>query len=348
MEIGNWKLGGSSPILSVLLPVYNAAPTLSQAIRSLVRQTLREIEILAVDDGSEDGSPELLREWAGRDHRIKPLLHTHQGLIETLNAGLHVASGAFVARMDADDISHPRRLELQVGLFREDPSLNVVGCLVRSFPRRHVRRGFRIYEEWLNRLTAHEEIAREIFIESPLPHPSVMVRREELVDLGGYRDRGWPEDYDLWLRYHLAGKRFAKVERVLLLWRESEARLTRRDPRYSVENFLRAKAHYLAGGPLSGRSAIVWGAGKTGRRLSKHLLREDVEIMAFVDIDPAKIGRTLRGKEILSPDDLPERIQGPDVPLVLSAVSSRGARKLIRERLTELGLEEGTDFLCVA
>jgi len=336
------------PTVSVLLPVYNAGRTLTPAIRSLVRQTFEDIEILAVDDGSEDESARLLCEWARRDVRIRPLFRPHRGLIETLNAGLRVASGTFVARMDADDVSHPKRLELQVGLLRDDPSLSVVGCLVRSFPRRHVREGFRIYEEWLNRLTAHAEIAREVFIESPLPHPSVMVRREEVLDLGGYQERGWPEDYDLWLRYHLASRRFGKVERVLLLWREHGARLTRQDSRYSVENFLRAKAHYLARGPLSGRRAIVWGAGKTGRRLSKHLLREGVEIAVFVDIDPDKIGRTLRGREIVSPDDLPARVRGPEAPLILCSVSSRGARTLIRGRLAELGLSEGVDFLCVA
>lgn len=317
-------------------------------MRSLVRQTFEEIEILAVDDGSEDESARLLKEWARRDDRIRPLFRPHRGLIETLNVGLRAASGTFVARMDADDVSHPKRLELQVGLFRQDPSLSVVGCLVRSFPRRQVREGFRIYEEWLNRLTRHEEIAREMFIESPLPHPSVMVRREEVLDLGGYQERGWPEDYDLWLRYHRAGRRFAKVERVLLLWREGADRLTRQDARYSVENFLRAKAHYLARGPLSDRRAIVWGAGKTGRRLSKHLIREGVDIDLFVDIDPSKIGRTLRGKEIVSADDLALWVQGLEAPLVLCSVSSRGARALIRGRLAALGLSEGVDFLCVA
>jgi hypothetical protein len=191
-------------------------------------------------------------------------------------------------------------------------------------------------------------MVREIFIESPIPHPSVLVRRRDLEELGGYEDRGWPEDYDLWLRFYLEGKRFAKVPEVLYFWREHRTRLSRTDPRYSIENFLRAKAHYLARGPLQGRTALIWGAGRTGRRLSKHLLREDAQIAAFVDVDPEKIGRSLRGIPIYAASDLRARWDASSSPFLLSAVSSRQARALIRAYLRDMGLQEGRDFLCVA
>ena len=336
-----------TPTVSVLLPIHNAAETLDQAIRSVLRQTFGDFEVIAVDDGSEDESPEILRRWTERDRRIVPVFHERVGLIGALNAGLERAGGELVARMDADDVSHPRRLEQQVALMRAHTEVSVAGCLVRSFPKRCVREGFRIYEAWLNSLIAHEDIVREIFIESPLAHPSVLMRRTELLSLGGYEDRGWPEDYDLWLRYYIAGKRFAKVPEVLYFWRERENRLTRTDARYSVEHFLQAKAHYLAKGPLKGKEAvIIWGAGQTGRRLSKHLMREGVHLTAFVDIDPKKIGRTLRGVRIIAPGDLPSHRGSGS--FLLSAVSSRGARALIREWLRKMGWEEGRDFLCVA
>jgi len=336
-----------APTVSVLLPIYNAAGTLNPAMRSLLRQTFDDFEVIAVDDDSDDGSPNILKQWAKRDRRIKPIFHERVGLIGALNAGLMRAGGKFVARMDADDVSHPRRFELQVALMRAHPEVSVAGCLVRSFPKRSVREGFRIYEAWLNSLIAHEDMVREIFIESPLAHPSTMMRRTELIELGGYEDHGWPEDYDLWLRYHLAGKRFAKVPEVLYFWREHQDRLSRTDPRYAVERFLRAKAHYLAQRPLKGaESVIVWGAGQTGRRLSKHLLREGVRIAAFVDVDSRKIGRTLRGIPVIAPDDLAST-RG-SAGFLLSAVSSRGARALIRKWAREREWEEGRDFWCVA
>jgi len=207
--------------------------------------------------------------------------------------------------------------------------------------------GFRLYEEWLNSLVSHEQIRRERFIESPIAHPSVMIRREILAEIGGWRDPGWAEDYDLWLRCLQNGVVFDKIDRSLFFWREHGDRLTRTDSRYSVPNFLRCKAHYLARGPLaSATKTILWGAGQTGRRLSRFLRDEGVEIAAVVDIDPKKIGGTLRGIRVIGPDDLPANLT--DNSIVLAAVASRGARNLIRERLVELGLEEGKAFWCAA
>ena len=124
-------------------------------------------------------------------------------------------------------------------------------------------------------------------------------------------------------------------------------RLTRIDGRYSVENFLRCKARYLLSGPLAGVDrVVVWGAGQTGRRLSKHLLRGGAPLKYFVDIDPVKIGRTLRSVPIIGVGDLAPLLGEGTV--VLAAVASRGARALIRDQLDGLGLREGADYWCVA
>jgi hypothetical protein len=176
-----------------------------------------------------------------------------------------------------------------------------------------------------------------------------MIRREWLEQLGGYEEHGWAEDYDLWLRMYLAGAYFYKLPEVLLDWRESPHRLTRADSRYSLENFIQAKAHYLAHGPLAGRNAvIIWGAGMMGRRLSKHLQRQNVPLAAFIDIDPRKIGNTRRGLPILPPEGLLACWNSYTNPVVLAAVAARGARQLIRQRLQTYGLQEGQDWWSVA
>lgn len=337
----------SSPLVSVLLPVRDAAPYLATCLGSLERQTLADLEVVAVDDGSRDGSAELLDAWARRDARVRVLHREPAGLVASLNAGLVACRGAMVARMDADDVCHPRRLELQVSLLTERPDLGAVSCLVRHFPKRAVGEGSRLYEAWLNSLTDCEAIARERFVESPLAHPSAVLRRELLERLGGYREAGWPEDYDLWLRLLESGGRIAKVESLLYFWREHGDRLTRTDPRYSVESFLRCKAHFLLRGPLAGGApVVVWGAGQTGRRLARHLLSGGAPIVAFVDIDPAKIGRSRHGRPVVAADGLPQLLR--EGAVVLAAVASRGARELIRGRLNGLGLEEGAGFWCVA
>ncbi len=331
------------------MPCYNAAATLDEAVGSILDQTRKDIELIAVDDGSTDGSGHRLESWAKRDARVTVLLRSHEGLIVALNAGTAACQAPLVARMDADDRAHPERLEAQAAFLAALEEIAVVGCRVEGFPAGDVREGFRIYLEWLNHLETPQDIAREIFVESPLAHPSVMMRREWLDRVGGYQEHGWPEDYDLWLRLHLAGARFAKVARHLLAWREHPNRITRTDRRYSVENFLRAKAHYLVRGPLLGRdSVLVWGAGQMGRRLSKHLLREGAPVRAFVDIDPAKIGRTRRGAPVISPEGLPALWASMPRPVLLVAVGSRGARGLIRGQLTPMGWVEAQDWWAVA
>jgi glycosyltransferase involved in cell wall biosynthesis len=337
------------PDVSVLMPCYNTSATLEHALRSLTSQTLKDFELVAVDDGSTDDTPKILMDWAAVDSRLRVIRIEHRGIVTALNAGLEAVRSLYIARMDADDRSHPERLARQVAFLRAHPEIALVSCLVSGFPAEKLREGLRIYLDWLNILVEDADIQREIFVESPLPHPSVMLRKEWLEKIGGYQDRGWPEDYDLWMRLYLAGAHFAKLPEVLLDWRDDPNRLTRTDPRYSLENFLRLKAYYLSRGPLAGRDAVfIWGAGMIGRRLSKHLLRQGCPITAFFDIDPHKIGSTRRGLPVLPPEDFPKQWSRCHSPVVLAAVGARGARPLIRQRLNAFGLREGLDWWGVA
>ncbi len=336
----------SEPLVSVLLPVRDGLPFLRLAIASLARQTERRHEVVAVDDGSSDGSGAVLDEWAARDPRVRVLYRPAAGLVAALNAGLAVCRAPLVARLDADDACHPRRLERQLALLAAEPRVGVVSCLVRCVPRHRIATGFRLFEAWLNDLFDHEDIARERFVDAPVVHPSVVMRRDLLERHGGWRDCGWAEDHDLWLRLLQAGVGFAKVPEVLYFWRDHDDRLTRRDARYGKQRFLELKAHFLARGPLAGGvRTLVWGAGPTGRRLARTLAAEGVQVAAFVDIDPRKLGGAVRGAPVVSPAELSGLLQPGSV--VLAAVASRGARGLVRARLVQLGLTEGADFWCV-
>ena len=338
------------PAVSVLLPCYNAEHTLEETLTSLAEQTLPNFEVIAVDDGSTDNTLAILGDWAKRDSRFRTFSKPHTGIIPTANLGVRECRAPYVARLDADDRAHPKRLALQVEYLDTHPNVAAVGSLVKGFPAEDIEEGFQLYYQWLNSLVTHEDICREIFVESPLPNPSVTMRKSWFERVGGYQEHGWPEDYDLWLRMYLAGARFAKIPCVLLEWREHPHRVTHTDSRYSVKNFLRAKAHYLAKGPLQGRDAVfIWGAGMTGRRLSKHLIREEKQpVVAFVDIDPAKIGRTRRGRPIIAREELMDWWQRYDNPVLLSAVRARKASPLIREKLDEFGLIEGEDWWAAA
>jgi glycosyltransferase involved in cell wall biosynthesis len=333
------------PAVSVLLPCYNAAKTVDETIESLLRQTLMDFEIIAINDGSADTTLAKLKAWAAVDSRIRMLSQPHGGVIAASNIGLAACTAPYIARMDADDRADPERLDQQAAYLDAHPEVAAVSSLVKAFPDEDVREGYSIYIQWLNSLVTNKDIRREMFIESPLANPTIMMRSQWFEEMGGYHDYGWPEDYDLLLRMYLAGAKFAKVSQVLLEWRDHSERITRTDSRYSVENFLRAKAHYLARGPLKDRDAIiVWGAGMMGRRLSKHLQKNKLPLALFVDIDPKKIGRTRRGKPIIAPDDLLEWWGRYENPALLAAVGARGARELIRDRLVKMGLVEGQDW----
>jgi len=335
----------SRATISVLLPAFNAAGTIREALRSVVEQSLPPAEVIVVDDGSTDTTAAVVEEFAVHHRNVRLLRIPHQGIVAALNTGIEASSLPLIARMDADDISLPRRFELQAAFLEAHPDIQFCSGLVEFFPAEEMQDGMRRYQEWANTLVAHDEIAREIFVESPIPHPTVMMRRDTLLDLGGYRDRGWPEDYDLWLRAHEAGWRFGKVPEVVLRWRLGPDRLTLTDPRCSARNFLRAKAGFLARRlQRCRRPVVVRGAGRTGKLLTRELERHGLRVEAFMDIDPGKIGGRRLGRPVLGRDQL-DRHPGC---FVVVAVASLGARRIIRDEFTRMRLVEGKDFLCAA
>ena len=335
------------PRVSVLLPVRDAASTLAECLDSLKAQSLADHEVVAVDDGSRDASGEMLAERAAADPRLRVFRTPPEGIARALNRALAEARAPVVARMDADDVAHPERLLRQRRGLEADDSLDFLACRVerRAEPGVPVAGGMGDYVEWQNGLLDHESMARERFVESPLAHPSVAVRRETLRALGGWRDFEGPEDYELWLRAFEAGRRFAKLPQVLLTWRDRPDRLTRTDPRYSAARFLEVKLAALARGPLEGdRPAVVWGAGPVGKAWARALLAAGHRLAAFVEVDPRRIGSRLHGAPVLAVDE-GAALKGP---LHLAAVGQKGARGRIRAEAARHGLVEGQDLVAVA
>jgi glycosyltransferase involved in cell wall biosynthesis len=339
----------ADPAISVVLPVRDGAPTLERAVRSVLASTGPRLELICVDDGSSDETSAILGTWSRRDARVRVRTQPALGIVAALNAGLRAARAPLVARMDADDEMHPERLGAQAERLEAEPGLALVGCLVESFRDGGLLDGYRLYTEWVNGLVEPDEIAREAFIECPIPHPTWMLRRDVVLGLGGYRERGWPEDLELLYRLLAAGHRVAKVPRQLHRWRDHDLRLSRVDPRYGRESFARAKAHWIGRlHPMP--AAVVWGAGRTGRRFVRLLADEGLATEAMIDIRPERIGTCWRGIPIVSPASLAERTPAWRARglRVLAAVASRGARPEIRQALVEAGLAEGQDFWMVA
>lgn len=333
----------TTPRLSILLTVRNEERFLPAALASLQHQTLHDWELVAVNDGSSDATAALLDAAAARDPRIRVLHRPPIGLVAALNLGLTACQAPLVARMDGDDVCHPRRLAVEVDYLDAHAEVTLVACRVRHIPRQLLTDGMRAYESWQNSLFNHEEIVRDLYVESPFVHPSVIFRRDSVCAVGGYRDAGWPEDYDLWLRLARAGARFARVPEVLFFWRDRPERYTRTAPSSSLAAFRSCKTHHLRRTFLADTAAVtLWGAGSEGKAWRRTLLAEGITVRRWIEVDPRKLGQVIHGAPVVGI----EQLRPGDGPTLIT-VGAKGARAQIREFAAARGLSEGVDFLCV-
>ncbi len=332
------------PAVSILLPAYDAASTLPACLHSIARQTDPDWECVLVDDGSRDGTRTLAEAAARRDPRIAVVATEHRGLVAALDTGLARCRGELVARMDADDVMHRDRVGAQRRMLDARPELAGVGCRVRLFPRAPLTDGMRAYERWLNAIVEPADVRAEAFVECPIAHPTLMIRRAVLASFG-WRDAGWPEDYDLVLRLVARGAALANVPRRLLAWRDRRERLSRRDPRYSVASFTARKAAFLASGFLAAHDTyVLWGYGDTGRALARALAAHGKRPSHVVELHPGRIGNVIAGAPVIAPDALVRTIHRP----LLASVAGATARAEIRRALGARGYEELRDFVCAA
>ena len=332
----------ASPRVSVILPFFNAEQTLQRAIASIEEQTFRDWELIAFDDGSSDTSRRLANAAAAADARIRVIPSGHVGIVEALRRGCGEGRGEFLARMDADDVSLPERLERQLALMDAKPDAALCGARVRMTGER-IGPGRRRYEAWINALVSHEDMVRELFVECPIPHPSFLLRREAYEAVGGYEDHGWAEDYDLVMRLWQSGAHLAKEPAALLEWHEAPMRLSMRDARYSAERFRTLKRHYLTRTYLAGRPGFhQWGAGEVGKLWLREW--EGARPEAVVDINPRKIGRVIHDVPVIAPEALP----APGKSFVVVAVGAPSARDEIRAWLNPRGYRELEDYLFLA
>lgn len=208
------KDGTSRPKVSVLLAVHNGEQFVRPALASIYHQTYQDFEVVIVDDGSTDGTPEILRQM--KDSRTIIYRNAeNQGLTKSLNTGLRLCRGEYVARMDADDVSHPRRLEKQVQFLESHPEVALVGTSYYQIDAE----GTVIAP--IEVPADDSEIRERLREKNCFGHGTVIVRRDVLVACGGYDERYvCAQDYDLWLRI-AEGHRLANLREPLYYWRST-------------------------------------------------------------------------------------------------------------------------------
>ena len=220
-----------SPLISVLMPVYNAERYLAQAVASVLAQTLGDFEFIIINDGSTDRSEQILKDLAAKDSRIKLISRPNTGYVVALNEGLALARGEFIARMDADDVCFPKRFERQVKFLREHAAVVVVGGRTeiideagRIIIRPHVP---------LDNQTLQQALLEG---RTMIGHPTVMARRQTMLDCGGYDVNACPaEDLDMWLRIGEVGE-LANVPELILQYRQHAKSVSSKHHELQVRN----------------------------------------------------------------------------------------------------------------
>jgi len=338
------RMPADHPDISILLPCLNARATLASCLRSIERQTEPNFECILVDDGSTDRTAEVAQAFSRRDARFRYFPQPHRGLVASLLTGMRHCRAPLIARIDADDWMHRDRLKLQRAALEENPKLDAVGCHVRIFPRENLKDGRRNYESWLRSQQGPETIWRDRFIECPVAHPTLMIRRAALEE-HPYRDRGWPEDYDLLLRILRGGPKVGIVARRLVGWRDLPSRLSRTHQSYTQKRFTACRAWHLSTDFLGDRSRyVLWGHGRTGRALRKELLDLGHRPAFIVEVHPRRIGQNIAGAEVISPDALAKHRTFP----IIASVAGADPRREIRTLLDSMEFLEGEDYVVAA
>jgi glycosyltransferase involved in cell wall biosynthesis len=263
-------LSPPSPKISVLLPVYNAERHLALAVESILKQSYGDFECLALDDGSKDGSLDILRSFEKRDARVRVTSRENRGLVATLNELTEQASGAFFARMDSDDVARPDRFAVQVAFLEEHPdTVCVGGCHGMIDERGRFLTTLRVP------LTDADIQTKILRGHGAICHPTAMIRADALRKVGGYdSEMRHCEDLDLWLRLGEIGK-LANVQEVVLDYRLDSQSVSAQNWQEQRENGLVACQRAWKRRGIEGRyeAGQPWRPDGTRRGNSRHYLK---------------------------------------------------------------------------
>ncbi len=228
------------PALSVAMSVYNGAQFLAPAIESILAQSFTDFEFLILDDGSTDATPDIIRDFANRDSRIRPIIRENRGLIASLNQLLAEARAPVIARMDADDISKPDRFAKQLAFLAANPDHGVVG----SWSQDMDEHGAPYSAGGRDHPVTHEQFITNMRDGGPLfCHPAVMYRRDLVLAQGGYHAAfRHCEDLDLWLRL-ASVTHLANIPERLIRYRHYAGQVSKR---YATEQQIGAAIAYEA------------------------------------------------------------------------------------------------------
>ena len=338
-------------MLSVLLPVRDGAQTLDIALSSLEAQTVQPTECIVVDDGSTDGTREVLEGWQAKWPALRTVRTSGIGIGASLNLGLSQCRFPWIARMDADDRCHPERFERQLKAAAEDRSRALISCQVSHWCDDPSYLGMQRHIEWANTMVEHDALEQALWVDSPLPHPTWLVHQRALEAVGRYDSSlEVPEDYEWLHRFFEKARQDSSLrahkvgDEPLLDWADSSTRLTRTHGAYATNAFDFVKTRALARRfATKNREIFIFGLGPKAKALFP-LLNDALKIKAIVDVNPRHEGILYNGVEVWGAERWKNHPRS-SATLVLNCVGTPEARANCETACTEAGLKAGEGFI---
>jgi glycosyltransferase involved in cell wall biosynthesis len=328
--------------ISVLLPFCNPGSFFRDAVESVLLQLAPSFELILVNNNSDTGSLNYAESVAASDSRVKLIQETNQGIAFALNKGLRHCTGTYIARMDADDVCLPDRLQKQSDYLDRHPDTGMVSGLVRFIGDSETGQGMQHYVAQINSLISADDLYHHRFVESPFAHPSVMFRKSLIDQFGDYSTEKVPEDYELWLRWFSCGVRMEKIPVEVISWRDHPERASRNQISYSSESFDRVRLSYLVAElrkhPGNKMPLYIWGGGRLSRKKASILSGFGLQIDGYIDVYKE---RKINNSTVIHFSEIPAAGQ----IYIVSLVSNRGRYREIGQYLQQKGYQQGRDFL---
>lgn len=326
--------------ISIVMPVKNAGVYLRECLDAVLAQTVDDWELLAVDDHSNDTSGAILKEFSKKDKRIQVFDNQGNGIIEALRLAYAHSTGAYITRMDADDLMPPQKLATLRRLLTDAGEGYVATGLVKYFAKEGIKDGYRKYENWLNRLTRSGTNFTDIYKECVIPSPCWMLHRTDFEACGAFGADHYPEDYDLCFRMYENHLKVTASDDILHLWRDHSTRASRNDEHYADNRFLNLKLYYfLKLEKKKYRELVLWGAGKKGKNIAKSLIQQNISFDWVCEND-RKISVDIYGQILQSPVVISQL----NDPQIMIAVAGEVAQNEIITYLQKNKFKKGQDY----
>jgi glycosyltransferase involved in cell wall biosynthesis len=327
-------------LISILMPFKNTEGFLRECLDSVVNQSYNQWELVTVDDGSIDGSYELVKEYTKKDTRIKLFKNDGEGIISALQKAFKNCNGDYITRMDSDDIMDENKLFIMLNNLLQYGKNHVAVGLVKYFSAEGISNGYARYESWLNTLTKTGTNYSEIYKECVIPSPCWMIGREDFETCDGFNPNRYPEDYDLTFRFYKYNYTCIPCDVILHHWRDYSARTSRTHEHYAQNYFLDIKLYYFLELEYDiSRPLTIWGAGTKGKSIAKSLVEKQIPFFWICD-NNKKIGKHIYAQELLNFEYL-KQIKNPQC---IVTVANEAAQSDIRSYFENYKMQSMIDY----